>query len=454
MSNSKKALLALVLLGSLPWLLASILPTAPLALAQESIEERRAKLQAELEEEERQIAYQSALLRAKQAETATVKGDIDLLKSQIAQAKAGIAAKRVAISRLGDEILARQGKINTLETKIKREQESLAELLRQTREVDTVTLPEIILSSEDLSDFFANVEHFASLQAAVHVSLGTIRDTQVVTHKEKVLLENRKDKELDAQQAIEFKRKQIERDEAEKQRLLTINKNQEQAYATVLANRQKKAAQIRAALFALRDTAAISFGRALEYATAASKITGVRPAFVLAILKQESNLGENVGSCVITNLSSGETRSLKSGNVFANGIHPTRDLPLLQTLLRELGRDPLSTNVSCPQAVGYGGAMGPAQFIPSTWNIMKSAIAGAVGTSVPDPWLPEHAFMASSLYLRDLGAGAGTYSAEMNAACRYYSGKSCAAGSGSGYGQSVMAKAADIQLNMIDPLNI
>ena len=178
----------------------------------------------------------------------------------------------------------------------------------------------------------------------------------------------------------------------------------------------------------------------------------MRPAFVLAILQQESNLGENVGSCVITNLFSGETKSLKSGRVFANGIHPTRDLPLLQTLLRELGRDPLTTNVSCPQAVGYGGAMGPAQFIPSTWNIMQSAIAAAVGTSVPDPWLSEHAFMASSLYLRDLGAGAGTYSAELNAACRYYSGKACRAGPGAGYGNSVMAKAQDIQLNMIDPL--
>mgnify|MGYP001604538386 CR=1 FL=1 len=452
MSNLKKALLVLVLPGSLLWLLLPVLPVAPLALAQESIEDRRAKLQAELEEEEKQIAHQSALLRAKQSETATVKGDIDLLKSQIAEAKAGIAAKRVAISRLDDEILARQGKINTLEAKIKREQESLAELLRQTREVETVTLPEIVLDSQDLSDFFLNVERFVSLQTAVHTSLSIIRETQTVTHKEKVALEGKKDQELDAQQAIEYKRKQIERDEAEKQRLLTISKGQEKAYAAVLAERQKRAAQIRAALFALRDTAAIPFGKALEYATAASKVTGVRPAFVLAILQQESNLGQNVGSCVITNLSSGETKSLKSGRVFANGIHPMRDLPSLRSLLSELGRDPLSTNVSCPQAIGYGGAMGPAQFIPSTWNLMRSDIALAVGTSVPDPWIPQHAFMASSLYLRDLGAAAGTYSAEMNAACRYYSGKSCSAGNGAGYGSSVMSKATDIQLNMIDLL--
>ena len=47
--------------------------------AQESVEDRRARLQKELEEEERQIAIQSALLRAKQSETRTVTGDINLL---------------------------------------------------------------------------------------------------------------------------------------------------------------------------------------------------------------------------------------------------------------------------------------------------------------------------------------------------------------------------------------
>ncbi len=426
-----------------------------LALAQtatESIEQRRARLLKELEAEELAIAAQTALLRVQQSKTATVTGEVKLLQSQIAQAKAGIAAKRVAISGLDNQIIARENKIETLESKIEREKASLAELLRKTREVDTISLTVIVLESQDLSDFFRNVDHFTSLQKAVHQSLFVIRDTQATTEEEKQGLEEKKNQELDAKKEIEYKQQQIQRDETEKQKLLTINKNQEKAFEQVLAERQRRAAQIRAALFALRDTAAIPFGQALEYATAASKVTNVRPAFVLAILEQESNLGENVGSCVITNLQSGETKSANSGRVFANGIHPTRDLPVLQTLLSELGRDPLVTPVSCPLSIGYGGAMGPAQFIPSTWNLMKSAIAGAIGVSVPDPWIPQHAFMASALYLRDLGAGAATYSAEINAACRYYSGRACAGGPGASYGNQVMGRASNIQLNMIDPL--
>ena len=144
--------------------------------------------------------------------------------------------------------------------------------------------------------------------------------------------------------------------------------------------------RIRAALFPLRDSAAIPFGTALLYAENAAKKTGVRPAFVLAILKQESNSGANVGSCVITNLTSGETKSVNSGTVFPNGIHPTRDLPLLAGIVEGVGRNPITTRVSCPLASGgYGGAMGPAQFIPSTWNLIKARIANALGKTIADP---------------------------------------------------------------------
>ena len=98
--------------------------------------------------------------------------------------------------------------------------------------------------------------------------------------------------------------------------------------------------------------------------------------------------------------------------------------------------------------------MGPAQFIASTWAIFQARIGVAVGKAVPDPWNPADAFMASAIYLGDLGANAKTYTAERNAACRYYSGRICDAGvpANSFYGNQVMLKATSIQETMIDPL--
>ena len=133
-----------------------------------------------------------------------------------------------------------------------------------------------------------------------------------------------------------------------------------------------------------------------------------------------------------------------------NGIHPVRDLPVFQTLMKKLGREPLETKVSCPLSTGYGGAMGPAQFIPSTWNAYISRLEASLG-EYPDPWNPRHAFIASATYLADLGAGIGGYSAEHEAAARYYAGGNWKT-LGQGYASSVLAHAQTIQTTMIDPI--
>ncbi len=101
--------------------------------------------------------------------------------------------------------------------------------------------------------------------------------------------------------------------------------------------------------------------------------------------------------------------------------------------------------------------MGPAQFIPSTWELFKGKLGGSLGVDADsvNPWNPEHAILATATYMSDLGAATQGYSAERNAACRYYSGRACG-GSGPAntfYGDQVMAKAENIQLTMIDPLD-
>ena len=99
--------------------------------------------------------------------------------------------------------------------------------------------------------------------------------------------------------------------------------------------------------------------------------------------------------------------------------------------------------------------MGPSQFIPTTWELFKDRIKVALGkTSPANPWEPKDAFMATAFYTMDLGAAGGSYSAERDAACRYYSGRKCDSRKPANtfYGNQVMGKAASIQENMIDPL--
>jgi membrane-bound lytic murein transglycosylase B len=93
--------------------------------------------------------------------------------------------------------------------------------------------------------------------------------------------------------------------------------------------------------------------------------------------------------------------------------------------------------------------MGPSQFIPSTWVIFEKRIESVTGATMADPWNPYHAITATALYLEDLGAVAGNEAAERNAACRYYSGRSCSASSaGAGYGNAVMKKLYAMQADI------
>ncbi len=110
----------------------------------------------------------------------------------------------------------------------------------------------------------------------------------------------------------------------------------------------------------------------------------------------------------------------------------------------------MTTRVSCPIAgvAGYGGAMGPAQFIPSTWNMIKSQVASILGKTTPDPWNPEDAITASSVLLKGNGAAGGTYTAERTAALKYYAGGGWSKASNAFYGNQVMARVEKIQADI------
>lgn len=331
----------------------------------------------------------------------------------------------------------------------------MAQLIRKERQIEETPLLVLLLSKDSISDVYGDLDTFSSIKKSIQDSVSEIKGIKKNTEFEKRDLEEKKNAETDAKMEIENARKKVEISEAEKKRLLEASKKAESEYQKILAEKAKRRNEILTALFNLRDTAAIPFSKALEYANLASEKTGIRPAFLLAILTQESNLGTNLGSCYLSNPTTGAGVGAKSGNTIQNVMKPTRDVQPFLSITAELGRDPYKTLVSCPIAGGgYGGAMGPSQFIPSTWQIIKNRVASALGIKSADPWNARDAFVASAIYLTDLGASAQTYTAERNAACRYYSGRSCddKKPANSFYGNSVMSKASNIQTTMIDPL--
>lgn len=434
------------LLGSIFCLLMFVVNTQAqtLPVGEAAVASRKQALEQELSLVEKQIEVQNRLLKAKQAESASLARDLDILTFQIDRAKLNIKAKQLAIARLGGDIVKKEEVIETLAERLEREKLSLAELLRKLRDLTTVSLAETVLAAEHFSVALREADTMEFVQEAIHHSFRTVRADKNETEKEKINLEARRAAELDAKRVIEAEEKLIAKKEAEKKALLAVSKGHEKTYAQVLKERERRAAEIRSALFALRDTAAIPFGTALQYANTAFAKTGVRPAFLLAILTQESNLGENVGTCN------------RPGDPATKGwrqiMKPERDHAPYLRIITALGLDPNSMPLSCPWQNGWGGAMGPAQFIPSTWEGQQAELGRLLGKTTPNPWEPADAFMASALYLRELGAARGGYSAEREAALRYYAGGNWQKPANAFYGNGVMEKARHIQENMINIL--
>ena len=77
--------------------------------------------------------------------------------------------------------------------------------------------------------------------------------------------------------------------------------------------------------------------------------------------------------------------------------------PAFLAILADLKMDSDKTPVSCPIASdgAYGGAMGPAQFMPTTWDLYKNRVANITGNKPASPFNNADAFTATALYLQD-----------------------------------------------------
>jgi len=417
--------------------------------AQELTPQQRADLQAQYDQLQVEIAQQQKILDDTQAKKKTYAGNVTQLNAQIKQAQAQIAAKTIQINQLASEIKSKTAVITQLAARIQAGQDSLAGMLRQEAQLDDTSLAEVAFGDADVSSFFSDLDAFASVERNMQSLFSDIQAAKAQTETQRQQLADKQNATQDAKFNVETTKQKIAVDAAAQQQLLAITTNQATQYQKVLAANQAKAAAIRAALFPLRDASAIQFGDALKYAQAAQRSTGVDPALVLAILTQESNLGANVGQCYLSDDSTGAGVGKNTGTIFAKVMSPTRDVPPFLTLSNQLGFDPHHQVVSCPiaSAGGWGGAMGPAQFIASTWALYANRIASASGDSVANPWSPKDAISAMSVYLSDLGAGAGGYTAEHTAAAKYYAGGGWAT-AGQAYGNQVMAKVASIQQNI------
>lgn len=396
------------------------------------VNSRRAELEAQLQQYETQIDQYQNLIQAKQKEADSLKREIDILNAEISKAKLEIKARTLNIQRLIGDIDQKSKNIGVLVAEINASKESLTEFLRKVRQNDGSSALELALIYDNVSEFFGELRSIDNLQTSLQRALTKFSNLKIEEEKARDELEEQKREELELRALQELQKKVLEKNEKEKQKLLKDTRGIESEYQKILKEKQKNAASIRSQLFLLAGSPSIPFEKALEYANFAEKITGVRPAYLLGLITEESNLGQNIGKGN-WKIDLSHARCAKQKTAF------------LETT-SELGLDPDLMPVSKKAWYGYcGGAMGPAQFIPTTWQLYKAKVARSTGHSPASPWDPKDAFTAAALLLKDSGAKAGNYNAEWTAAMKYLAGSNWNKKAYRFYGDDVMAIAVKYQ---------
>ena len=357
----------------------------------------------ELEKTEAQMEELSGVIRGYVMESTTLERDIAIFDAKTKKIQLGIRARNLSIRKLSRGIDERSELIGELLNKVDNGKISLAELLRKTNELDATSLVELVLGYEKLSDFFVDFDSFEEIHGAMQKSFKEISVSRRGAEEEIDELERQKEEDVQLRAIQVLEKRNLENLSEQKEKILKITEGKKDKVQRRLKETQKTAAEIRSRIFRLFGGGELSFGEAVKIAQVAEKASGMRAAFILAILAQESAIdgiiGRNVGRCYYN-----EPRPNRSGTVMSS-----RQKSSFLAIMKDLGRDPASTPVSCPIVSdgAYGGAMGPAQFMPTTWWDIKAGtgykkrIAKITGHNPPSPFNNSDAFVGTSLYLKD-----------------------------------------------------
>lgn len=410
------------------------------AAVQDEITER----QKQIEEIQRQIEKYQAEIQTSQSKARTLGNEIAKLNAQIKEIALNIRSLELSITQTSAEINLTESQIFDAETKIAKQRETLAQYLQIAYESDQETLAEIILKNDDLSDFFNDLNSLRINQENLKVSIQNIRTLKIDLEDKQNQLEDKRTEFEKLKNLEVLEKRSLDQNKNASGKLLKDTKGQESKFQD-LVKRSKKDIDALRAQVAFLELNGISVEDAIKYGQLAAIRAGIRPSYLIAVLEIESGLGRNVGKC-----NRAEDPSEKK---WQNIMHKRDHDPFLQ-VTSLLGLDANSTAVSCPQFVngrryGWGGAMGPAQFIPSTWVAYAAEVSRLTNHNPANPWLIEDAFMAAAVKLARGGATAQTRTAEIAASKAYYSGNSrCSTAPCNSYANSIQRKAEEIAKNL------
>lgn len=407
----------------------SLILSVQTARAQEDNSAEILNKEAELKVIQEKINALNTARKLHEQEKNSLTRSIDVINDNIKATRLELDKTAVSIDYAQLQIAKNQRAAQNSEKQVERLRTELESILREMSAMDRTSLWQSLFSSGSFTDFLQANDAFRSLQRKMMNILLVTQDARKALEKQKTELEQKQDDLAQLQVLQQAQKNALGAEEQNKQTALTKTIAEQKKVVGLIAEAEQARSEIQQKLFSLRNAGiSMSLTDAVAIAKYAGKVTGVRPALLLGVLKIESNLGTNVGS-----------------GRYPDDIHPLHRDAFLR-VIKKLGLDPASAPVSAkPKSYsGWGGAMGPGQIMPGIWESIESTVAELTGRALPSPYNLQDAFVATAIILRNSGAATGS---EYEAVNRYFAGGNWQRFTW--YGDRVLAVAKEYENNGI-----
>jgi len=350
-----------------------------------------------------EIKQERNALNSKIRKTKGVASELANIDYKIKISENFIYKKNLELRRLKRNINDNKSDLEVLNKNLEKLKKGLKKLIYKKLQYQNYTKIEVIFSSKSFSNFFEKVQLLDLINKKIFDKIKEFKETKKEIENLVGDLEERK--MLESQLIAEKINEQniLEKNKRYKKNLLGILKKEVGTKKATIQSKEKIREAILRKKYTLASGAKIAFGDAYNLIRPYSRKLGLDPAFILAILFQESGhkgrIGGNIGRCTYNQRNT--HGSAKRGYTVMSNSQKKNFLKIMS----DLGLKASTQKVSCPipRDGAYGGAMGPAQFMPNTWMMVRKKVASILGKpeKYVSPFKNQDAFVASGVLLRN-----------------------------------------------------
>lgn len=190
-------------------------------------------------------------------EIAAYQAELRTLNNQANTLQTAIKSLDVSVNKIGTEVKLTESNINKTsytitdtnleisdkERQIIKNKEAIREAIKKVNEADNTSLWEILLSNQDLSDFWVEIDSLIQVQTKLDEQVDSVKSIKQNLEEAKAELEIKKAELENYNKELANQKKVLDLEKKEKNSLLSTTKNKETEYQRILREKeaQKKA---------------------------------------------------------------------------------------------------------------------------------------------------------------------------------------------------------------------